>query len=121
MNKQKFLKRAGFIGIEVAIISSIVLVTGFAALNTFNARATNAKDGLIGQFQNSQLNLNGSGGQLTDDQINQLKASVLESIYPINSIYTTTSSTINPSSILNFGVWEHVSGTSYPVGWRRIN
>jgi microcystin-dependent protein len=87
-------KNKGFIGIEVAIVASIVLLTGFAALNTFNARALNSKDQLIGQFQNTQLNLNGTGSQLTDDQINQLKSTVLESI-DVQAIKTSVLSLIN--------------------------
>lgn len=74
------------------------MLTGFAALNTFNARATNAKDGLIGQFQNSQLNLNGTAGQLTDDQINQLKTAVLESI-DVQAIRTSVLNLINIAQI----------------------
>lgn len=73
-------KRKGFIGIEVAIVASIILLTGFAALNSFNARATNAKDSLIGQFQNSQLNLNGSSSGLSEEHINQLKQEVINAI-----------------------------------------
>lgn len=98
MKNYKYRKRSGFIGVEVAIVASIVLLTGFAALNAFNARATNTKDDLIGQFQNSQLNLNGAGSVLTDDQIDQLKQAVLESIN-IDAIKTSVLNLLNVAEI----------------------
>lgn len=98
MKNYTYRKRSGFIGVEVAIVASIVLLTGFAALNAFNARATNTKDDLIGQFQNSQLNLNGTGSVLTDDQVNQLKQAVLDSI-SIDAIKTSVLNQLNVAQI----------------------
>lgn len=97
--KNRLLQKIGFIGVEVAIVASIVLVTGFAAVNSFSARTTNTKDELIGQFANSQLNLGGNedvggSGALTQEQINQLKADIL-SVVDAGSIANSVLALIN--------------------------
>lgn len=73
-------KKIGFIAIEVIIVASILLAVGFIAVNSFNIQATSAKDVILNQFATAQLNLGQSSGDLTNEQLSQLRAEVLSSI-----------------------------------------
>lgn len=73
-------KKIGFIAIEVILVASILLAVGFIAVNSFNIQATSAKDTILNQFATAQLSLGQSSGDLTNEQLSQLRAEVLSSI-----------------------------------------
>lgn len=78
--KRKITKKIGFIAIEVVLVASILLAVGFVAVNSFSIQTTSAKDALLNQFATAQLNLGESSGELTNEQLSQLRAEVLSAI-----------------------------------------
>jgi hypothetical protein len=44
------------------------------------------------------------------DLINELRNSVLESVYPIGSVYCSTTNNTNPATVLGFGTWTAIEG-----------
>lgn len=42
--------------------------------------------------------------------INAVKTTILQAIFPVGSIYTNVSNSTNPATILGFGTWERVQG-----------
>ena len=40
--------------------------------------------------------------------VNELKSQILESVYPVGSIYTSMSET-NPNTLFGFGTWERIT------------
>ena len=54
---------------------------------------------------NGSLNASNIYGTSLLRMMNQMKTEILKSVFPRNSIYTTTDSTVHPNEILGFGVW----------------
>ena len=46
---------------------------------------------------------------ITSDLIDQLKVGILQQVFPVGSIYTTTNS-MNPATLFGFGTWAQIEG-----------
>ena len=107
---ENFNDAAGAINTLLQADANSVHKTGNETINgdkTFNGDVT----------FNGKLSINGPV-----ELGNQIRVAILQSVFPVGSIYTTTSAT-NPAALFGFGTWEQIQGRmilgvsgSHPVG-----
>lgn len=119
---ENFNDAAGAINTLLQADANSVHKTGNETINgnkTFTGKTTfNGDVDMNGSTNiNGPLSINGSV-----DLGNQVKVAILQSVFPVGSIYTSTNST-NPAALFGFGTWQQIQGRmilgvsgNHPVG-----
>lgn len=119
---ENFNDAAGAINTLLQADANSVHKTGNETINgnkTFTGKTTfNGDVDMNGNTNiNGPLSINGSV-----DLGNQVKVAILQSVFPVGSIYTSTNGT-NPAALFGFGTWEQIQGRmilgvsgNHPVG-----
>lgn len=62
---------------------------------------------------NVLCSLNGTALTVYTNQavdVNAIKTTILQAVFPVGSVYTNTSDSTSPSTVLGFGTWERIQG-----------